>query len=275
MPLGRNRRPCSPRRGRCSPRHSRRRRRTHRRNPPSRVHRPIADRHPAYVLLEDGAWFPGTAPVPFEPTYAEVVFTTNLSGYQEVFTDPSYLGQIVVMTAPMIGNYGINPEDVESDRPRVAGVVVRELSVKPSNWRSTGTLAEWLAEARVPLVADVDTRQLTRHIRSKGAMRGAVAPGGQPTDAVRAALAASPSMDGLDLATRATIAQRYTERPRDARRHIVAYDYGMKRNIVRLFVQHGCRVTVGPAETSAAQGRELEPDGLFLSNGRSEEHTSE
>src|SRR5437879_1697691 len=127
--------PCNPRRCR-SPRA--RRRRTHRRNPPSRVHRPIADRHPAYVLLEDGAWFPGTAPVPFEPTYAEVVFTTNLSGYQEVFTDPSYLGQIVVMTAPMIGNYGINPDDIESDRPRVAGGVVRELSVQPSNWRSTG-----------------------------------------------------------------------------------------------------------------------------------------
>src|SRR5207249_3883618 len=152
--------PCSPRRCR-SPRA--RRRRTHRRNPPTRVHRPIADRHPAYVLLEDGAWFPGTAPVPFEPTYAEVVFTTNLSGYQEVFTDPSYLGQIVVMTAPMIGNYGINPDDIESDRPRVAGVVVRELSVQPSNWRATGALADWLAAARVPLVADVDTRQVTRH----------------------------------------------------------------------------------------------------------------
>ena len=171
------------------------------------------------MLLEDGAWFPGTAPIPFEPTCAEVVFTTNLSGYQEVFTDPSYLGQIVVMTAPMIGNYGINPEDVESDRPRVAGVVVRELSLKPSNWRSTG------------------------------------------------ALAASPSMDGLDLATRATIPRRYSEGPADARRHIVAYDYGMKRNIVRLFVQHGCRVTVVPAATSAAEVRELEPDGLFLSNG--------
>jgi len=219
------------------------------------------------VLLEDGAWFPGTAPIPFERTYAEVVFTTNLSGYQEVFTDPSYLGQIVVMTAPMIGNYGINPEDIESDRPRVAGVVVRELSLKPSNWRSTGALADWLAEARVPIIADVDTRQLTRHIRSKGAMRGAVARGEQPSDDVRAALAASPSMDGLDLATRATIAQRYSEGPGDARRHIVAYDYGMKRNIVRLFVQHGCRVTVVPAATSAAQVRELEPDGLFLSNG--------
>jgi carbamoyl-phosphate synthase small subunit len=219
------------------------------------------------VLLEDGAWFPGTAPLPFEPAYAEVVFTTNLSGYQEVFTDPSYLGQIVVMTAPMIGNYGINPEDVESDRPRVAGVVVRELSVKPSNWRATGTLEEWLATARVPIVAEVDTRQLTRHIRSRGAMRGAVALGDGPTDAVRAALAASPSMDGLDLATRATIATEYSEGPPDARHHIVAYDYGMKRNILRLFVKHGCRVTVVPARTPAARVRELAPDGVFLSNG--------
>ncbi len=219
------------------------------------------------MLLEDGAWFPGTAPVAFEPTYAEVVFTTNLSGYQEVFTDPSYLGQIVVMTAPMIGNYGINPDDVESDRPRVAGVVVRELSVQPSNWRSTGALADWLAAARVPLVADVDTRQLTRHIRSKGAMRGAVALGELPTDAVRAALAASPSMDGLDLATEATIGAEYTEGAADAQRHIVAYDYGMKRNILRLFLKNGCRVTVVPAATPAARIRELAPDGLFLSNG--------
>jgi carbamoyl-phosphate synthase small subunit len=195
------------------------------------------------------------------------VFTTNLSGYQEVFTDPSYLGQIVVMTAPMIGNYGINPEDVESDRPRVAGVVVRELSIKPSNWRATGPLAEWLASARIPIVTDVDTRQLTRHIRSKGAMRGAVALGERPSDAVRAALAASPSMDGLDLATHATIATEYVEGAAGARHHIVAYDYGMKRNILRLFVKHDCRVTVVPAATPAARVRELAPDGVFLSNG--------
>ncbi len=219
------------------------------------------------MLLEDGAWFPGTARISFEPTHAEVVFTTNLSGYQEVFTDPSYLGQIVVMTAPMIGNYGINPEDVESDRPRVAGVVVRELSVKPSNWRSTGALADWLAAARVPIVTDVDTRQLTRHIRSKGAMRGTVALGEQPTAAVRAALAASPSMDGLDLATHATVPAEYSEGPPDAGRHIVAFDYGMKRNILRLFLKNGCRVTVVPAATTAGRVRELDPDGLFLSNG--------
>jgi carbamoyl-phosphate synthase small subunit len=219
------------------------------------------------VLLEDGAWFPGIAPLPVEPAYGEVVFTTNLSGYQEVFTDPSYLGQLVVMTAPMIGNYGINPEDIESDRPRVAGVVVRELSLKPSNWRSTGGLLDWLTEAKVPIISEVDTRQLTRHIRSKGAMRGVLAVGAEPTPAVRAALAASPSMDGLDLASVATIPGEYVEGPADARHHVVAYDFGMKRNILRLFVQNGCRVTVVPATTPAARVRALEPDGLFLSNG--------
>jgi len=171
------------------------------------------------------------------------------------------------MTAPMIGNYGINPEDVESDRPRVAGVVVRELSARASNWRSTGDLIDWLADAHVPLVSDVDTRQLTRHIRSKGAMRGAVALGERPSDTVKAALAASPSMDGLDLATRATIAEEYHEGPKDAAHHVVAFDFGMKRNILRLFAQHGCRVTVVPAKTTAARVRELEPDGVFLSNG--------
>jgi carbamoyl-phosphate synthase small subunit len=184
-----------------------------------------------------------------------------------VFTDPSYLGQIVVMTAPMIGNYGINPEDVESDRPRVAGVVVRELSATPSNWRSTGTLIDWLSGAKVPLVSDVDTRQLTRHIRSKGAMRGVLALGEHPTDAITAALAASPSMNGLDLASVATIPNAYTEGPAGATHHVVAFDFGMKRNILRLFIQHGCRVTVVPAATTAAEVRSRKPDGVFLSNG--------
>jgi carbamoyl-phosphate synthase small subunit len=173
------------------------------------------------------------------------------------------------MTAPMIGNYGINPEDVESDRPRVAGVVVRELSGTPSNWRATGTLIEWLAGAKVPLVADVDTRQLTRYIRSRGAMRGVLAMGEQPSEEIRTALAASPSMNGLDLASAATIPAAYTEGPvsGDAQHHVVAVDFGMKRNILRLFVQHGCRVTVVPATTNSAVIRALKPDGVFLSNG--------
>ena len=173
------------------------------------------------------------------------------------------------MTAPMIGNYGINPEDVESDRPRVAGVVVRELSRTPSNWRATGTLLDWLAGAKVPLVADVDTRQLTRYIRSRGAMRGVLALGEQPTEEIRAGLAASPSMNGLDLASAATIPVAYTEGPAsgEPQHHVVAVDFGMKRNILRLFVQQGCRVTVVPATTNAAAIRGLKPDGVFLSNG--------
>ncbi len=219
---------------------------------------------PAFVLLEDGAWFPGTAPRPIEPSFGEVVFTTNLSGYQETFTDPSYLGQIVTMTAPMIGNYGVNAEDMESERPQVSGVVVRELARHPSNWRAELPLDQWLAQAGVPLVEGVDTRRLTRHIRERGAMRGVLAEGRQPSRELTAHLLASRRMEGLDLASRASVKERatYGEGP-----HVVAYDYGMKRNIIRMLVATGCRVTVVPAETPAAAVRELEPDGLFLSNG--------
>ena len=219
---------------------------------------------PAFVLLEDGAWFPGTAPRPIEPSFGEVVFTTNLSGYQETFTDPSYLGQIVTMTAPMIGNYGVNAEDMESERPQVSGIVVRELSRHPSNWRSDLSLDQWLAEAGVPVVEGVDTRRLTRHIRERGAMRGVLAEGRQPSRELTAHLLASRRMEGLDLASRASVKERatYGEGP-----HVVAYDYGMKRNIIRMLVASGCKVTVVPAHTTAAQVRELEPDGLFLSNG--------
>ena len=222
---------------------------------------------PAYVLLEDGAWFPGTARRSFSPTPGEVVFTTNLTGYQEVFTDPSYLGQIVVMTAPMIGNYGINEEDLESGKPQVTGVVVRELAREYSNWRASGALDEWLAGRGIPILEGVDTRRLTRHIRSAGAMRGVVAEGEAPSDEVRAALDASPHMEGLDLASLATVPTERTEGDPNASRHVVAYDFGMKRNIVRILTSLGCRVTVVPSTTLAARVRELEPDGLFLSNG--------
>ena len=132
---------------------------------------------PAFVLLEDGTWYPGTTPAPIAPGFGEVVFTTGLSGYQETFTDPSFLGQIVVMTAPMIGNYGINEEDMESPRPQVAGVVVRELAKRASNWRATKGLGEWLGEHQIPIIEGVDTRKLTRHLRSRGAMRGVIAEG--------------------------------------------------------------------------------------------------
>ncbi len=223
------------------------------------------NRHPGYVLLEDGTWFPGTSPWPIEPCFGEVVFTTNLSGYQETFTDPSYLGQIVVMTAPMIGNYGVNEEDLESGRPQVRGVVVRELSRRHSNWRATAGLGEWLETHAIPVLEGVDTRRLTRHIRELGAMRGVVAPGEEPDDAIRARLADAPRMEGLDLASEASVDAPYTAGEEGP--HVVAYDFGMKRNIVRMFEGTGCRVTVVPARTRAEEVRALDPDGLFLSNG--------
>jgi carbamoyl-phosphate synthase small subunit len=168
------------------------------------------------------------------------------------------------MTAPMIGNYGVNEEDMESARPQVSGVVVRELSRHSSNWRATRSLDDWLSSAGVPVIEGVDTRRLTRHLRERGAMRGVMAEGAAPSAALSAQLLASPSMEGLDLASRATTEARMSE---GSGPHVVAYDFGMKRNIVRMLVGAGCRVTVVPAATSAAEVRELKPDGLFLSNG--------
>lgn len=220
---------------------------------------------PAFVLLEDGTWYPGTTHRDIEPALGEVVFTTSLTGYQETFTDPSYMGQIVVMTAPMIGNYGINAADMESRQPQVRGVVVRELSRSPSNWRATGSLRDWLDGAGIPVLQGVDTRRLTRHIRERGAMRGLIALGEAPTDALRARLAASPAMAGQDLASLATVPGSYTGGTTGP--HVVAYDFGMKRNIVTMLVEAGCRVTVVPASTPAEQVLALRPDGLFLSNG--------
>ncbi|HXW96122.1 MAG TPA: glutamine-hydrolyzing carbamoyl-phosphate synthase small subunit [Gemmatimonadales bacterium] len=220
---------------------------------------------PAFVLLEDGTWYPGTSDRPLEAAYGEVVFTTNLSGYQEVFTDPSYLGQIVVMTAPMIGNYGVNADDMESGGPKVAGVVVREMARRASSWRATSSLDDWLAESRIPVLAGVDTRRLTRHIRERGAMRGVIAEGREPTPQLTLSLMESPSMEGLDLASRAGTTTIHTEGKRGP--HVVAYDYGMKRNIVRMLNASGCHVTVVPAATPAAKVKSLKPAGLFLSNG--------
>ena len=226
---------------------------------------------PGFLLLEDGTLFRGRLPLGASgailPAVAEVVFTTNMTGYQEVFTDPSYRGQIVVMTAPQIGNYGINSEDPESSAPQVAGVVVRELSGSYSNWRATGGLGGWLAAAQVPIIQDVDTRRLTRHLRSVGVMRGVIGAGEVPDEASRAALEACPSMVGLDLASRVTTREPYSWGDPQARHHIIAYDYGIKRNILRLFSENDCRVTVVPADTSADAAMTDDPDGIFLSNG--------
>ena len=233
-------------------------------------------RTPGFLLLEDGTLFHGhiaggsgraAHATGAEPTVAEVVFSTNMTGYQEMFTDPSFGGQIVVMTAPQIGNYGINLEDPESSRPQVAGVVVRELSATYSNWRATGDLESWLSDADVPILEGVDTRRLTRHLRSAGVMRGVIGAGEMPSDAARAALDACPSMEGLDLASRVTTREPYTWGSPEAARHIVAYDFGIKRNILRLFADHDCRVTVVPADTPAREVLAQAPAGIFLSNG--------
>lgn len=201
------------------------------------------------------------------PTVAEVVFTTNMSGYQEVFTDPSYQGQIVVMTAPMIGNYGVNESDPESARPQVAGVVMRELSKNYSSWRAEGDLASWLGNNRIPLLEGIDTRRLTKHLRTVGVMRGVIGPGESPNADAVATLDSCPSMEGLDLASRVSTRERYAWGDPKAEWHVVAYDYGIKRNILRLFSDHGCRITVLPATTPAEVALGLEPDGVFLSNG--------
>ena len=222
---------------------------------------------PGFLLLEDGTLFRGLVTENLRPTVAEVVFTTNMTGYQEVFTDPSYRGQIVVMTTPLIGNYGINTDDPESAQPQIAGAIVRELSPTHSNWRATGDLEGWLTAAQIPILREVDTRRLTRHLRSAGVMRGVIAAGDAPTPEVQAELDACPSMEGLDLASRVTTRERYSWGDPGARWHIVAYDFGIKRNILRLFHDQDCRITVVPATTTPDQALALEPDGVFLSNG--------
>jgi carbamoyl-phosphate synthase small subunit len=201
------------------------------------------------------------------PAVAEVVFTTNMSGYQEVFTDPSYRGQIVVMTSPMIGNYGVNAEDPESTRAQVSGVVVRELSTTFSNWRAGGGLAGYMAKADIPILYDVDTRRLTRHLRTVGVLRGVIGPGETPDAAAKATLEACPSMSGLDLASVVSTSKAYSWGNAGAATHIVAYDYGIKHNILRLFEDRDCRITVVPSTATASEVLALEPDGVFLSNG--------
>jgi carbamoyl-phosphate synthase small subunit len=222
---------------------------------------------PGFLLLEDGTLFHGR--LHGEPSVdgAEVVFTTNMTGYQEVFSDPSYRGQIVVMTTPQIGNYGVNLEDPESARVQVAGVIVRELSSTYSNWRADSDLLSWLTAAGVPILEEVDTRQVTKHLRSAGVMRGIVGSGETPSAKVVAQLESCPAMEGLDLASVVSTGASYEWGDAAAPCHIVAYDFGIKRNILRLFEQTGCRVTIVPASTTAEEALALHPDGVFLSNG--------
>ncbi|MGM8851939.1 glutamine-hydrolyzing carbamoyl-phosphate synthase small subunit [Salinicola sp. V024] len=241
---------------------------------------------PAILALEDGSVFHGTAIGADGRTSGEVVFNTAMTGYQEILTDPSYTRQIVTLTYPHIGNTGINLEDVESTRICAAGLVIRDLPLIASNFRSTTSLSEYLAAQNVIGIADIDTRRLTRILRSKGSLDGAILAGAeaQGDDAVERALAAAqafPGLKGMDLAKEASCQSSYqwtegewalgqgyadtasAERPY----HVVAYDYGVKHNILRMLASRGCRLTVVPAQTPAAEVLAMNPDGVFLANG--------
>ncbi|MBY0374815.1 MAG: glutamine-hydrolyzing carbamoyl-phosphate synthase small subunit [Bryobacteraceae bacterium] len=236
----------------------------------------------AILALEDGSVFEGRAFGASGERQGEVVFNTSLAGYQEIFTDPSYAGQIVVLTNPQIGNYGTNPADDEARHPFIEGLITREFSAEPSNWRSNLGAHEYLAQHRIPVAAEIDTRALVRRLRSKGALRGIVStvPGADAKDLVERAKLV-PSMAGLDLATRVTTAERYgwTEivtaaspselipAPTEPQFNVVAFDFGIKRNILRCLAHVGSKLTVVPAGTSAEDVLALKPDGVFLSNG--------
>lgn len=234
----------------------------------------------ALLALEDGTVFEGIGFGARQQRFGEVVFNTAITGYQEVFTDPSYTGQIVCLTNPQIGNYGANLGDCESARPYIEGLIVREFSPIASNWRSEESAGQFLARHGIPVIAEVDTRRLVRKLRMGGVLRGVIGFGSDGAALVKAALQ-SPSMIGLDLATRVTTAERYewgesaakcspSEQIGDAAEpqyRVVAYDFGIKRNILRRLVHAGCKVTVVPAATAAEDVLALRPDGVFLSNG--------
>lgn len=235
---------------------------------------------PALLALEDGSLFRGQSVGITGMSVGEVVFNTAMTGYQEILTDPSYARQIITFTYPQIGNTGVNLEDVESDKIWASGLVVRQLPRQGSNWRMRLSLREYLTQQGIVAIADVDTRRLTKLIRSKGALSGCIAAGEELT--VSATLAAArgfPGLMGMDLAKEVTrsdmvgwdestwnLGTGYGKR-RSEKFHVVAYDFGVKRNILRMLAERGCRLTVVPATTTAADVLALEPDGVFLSNG--------
>ncbi|AKU21627.1 MULTISPECIES: glutamine-hydrolyzing carbamoyl-phosphate synthase small subunit [unclassified Massilia] len=238
---------------------------------------------PAILALADGTIFKGFSIGAAGHTTGEVVFNTSITGYQEILTDPSYCRQIVTLTYPHIGNYGINPEDVESSKVHAAGLIIRDLPLLASNFRSTQSLSDYLKAENIVAIAGIDTRKLTRLLREKGAQAGAILTGTQgnePSVAQALELARSfPGLAGMDLAkvvstktayewteTEWTLGEGYgkVENPRF---HVVAFDYGVKRNILRMLASRGCKVTVLPAQSSAEDALALNPDGVFLSNG--------
>jgi len=223
---------------------------------------------PALLALEDGRTFRGRAWGAEGEVCGEMVFNTSMSGYQEVLTDPSYAGQIVCMTYPLIGNYGVNEQDAESARPWVEGFVVREASRTASNWRAEETLDAYLKRWRVVAIDHIDTRSLVRHIRERGAMRACLSSVDLDAESLIAKARAAERMENRELASVVTTAQAYEVPAEGAERfHVVCYDFGVKMTSLREFARLGCRVTVVPAATPAASALALQPDGIFLSNG--------
>ncbi len=239
----------------------------------------LSQREPAILVLKDGTVFRGTSIGAAGLAAGEVVFNTAMTGYQEILTDPSYCRQIVTLTYPHIGNTGTNPEDVESDRVFAAGLVIRDLPLVASNWRSTQDLPAYLREQNVVAIADIDTRKLTRILREKGAQDGCVMAGTIDETAALKAAREFPGLAGMDLAKVVSCTKPYawTEstwvlgqgygRQTAPTCHVVAYDYGVKRNILRMLAQRGCRLTVIPAQSTAQDALALKPDGIFLANG--------
>ena len=235
----------------------------------------------ATLLLEDGRVFRGNGHGFEGEAIGEIVFNTSMTGYQEILTDPSYAGQIVTMTYPLIGNTGINPEDVESRKPFLEAFVVRRLSPLPSNWRTTESLDEYLTRNRIPVISDIDTRALVRHIRLKGSMRGVVSLLDHDEASLRKKVQKSPEMVGWDLASKVTIEKSYSNSDANVNFiefsaladvepcpfHVVAYDFGIKSHILRNLTRCGAKVTVVPSTTTAEDVLNLKPDGIFLSNG--------
>ena len=222
----------------------------------------------AILVLEDGRTFHGASFGAEGETFGEVVFNTSMSGYQEILTDPSYAGQIVCMTYPLIGNYGVNSEDVESRRPWVEGFIVREASRIASNWRSTETLDSYLKRNNIVGIEHIDTRALVRHIRDKGAMRSTISTVDLDPESLLKKVLASPPMENRELASVVTVSEEFDyPAATEAKHHVVAYDFGVKTNSLREFSKFGCRVTVVPANTPADEVFALKPDGIFLSNG--------
>ncbi len=236
----------------------------------------------ALLVLTDGSVFKGISIGAAGHAVGEVVFNTAMTGYQEILTDPSYMGQMVTLTYPHIGNTGTNPEDAESNKTYAAGLIIRDLPTLASNWRMTETLPDYLQRNKVVAIADIDTRRLTRLTREKGAQNGCILVGAHDDAAIKQAHAlanAAPNMSGLDLAKVVSCAKSYDwssttwalgegfKAIGNAKFHVVAFDYGVKHNILRMLADRGCKVTVLPAQASSAEALALKPDGVFLSNG--------